>query len=135
MVRTCDPLSAMVKPNPLPASLPNSVLGTDFDALMRRALDTRSYADVVAVLPVAEWLYGDWAARAGEPESWPPTAKHSERIRLHNNPQYNNWVNLLREEFDAVEPAEAVIRAKGVATSKEAVRLERPLFDSAMAAR
>lgn len=107
----------------------------DFDALMRRALDTRSYPDVVAVLLVAEWLYGDWAARAGEPESWPSAAKHREWIRLHNNPQYNGWVNWLRDEFDAVEPADAVIRTRVVATFKEAVRLERAFFDSAMAAR
>lgn len=39
----------------------------DFDALMRSALGTRSYPEVLAVLLVAEWLYGDWAARAGDP--------------------------------------------------------------------
>lgn len=106
----------------------------DFDALMRRALDTRSYPDVVAVLLVAEWLYGDWAARAGEPASWPAAPKHAEWIRLHNNPEYNGWVAWLREEFDAVEPADPVIRARVADTFKEAVRLERAFFDSAMAA-
>lgn len=106
----------------------------DFDALMRRALDTRSYPDVVAVLLVAEWLYGDWAARAGEPASWPAAPKHAEWIRLHNNPEYNGWVAWLREEFDAVEPADPAIRARVEDTFKEAVRLERAFFDSAMAA-
>ncbi|HEY8700147.1 MAG TPA: TenA family protein [Arthrobacter sp.] len=106
----------------------------DFDALMRRALDTRSYPDVVAVLLVAEWLYGEWAARAGGPGPWPAAPKHAEWIRLHNNPEYNGWVTWLREEFDAVEPADAVIRARMAATFKEAVRLERAFFDSAMAA-
>ncbi|OFI38435.1 TenA family transcriptional regulator [Arthrobacter sp. SW1] len=106
----------------------------NFDALMRRALDTRSYPDVLAVLLVAEWLYGDWAAKAGEPGSWPAAAKHAEWIRLHNNPEYNSWVAWLREEFDAVEPADPAIRARVAATFKEAVRLELAFFDSAVAA-
>lgn len=106
----------------------------DFDALMRRALDTRCYPDVVAVLLVAEWLYCDWAARASEPGSWPAAPKRSEWIRLHNNPEYNGWLTWLPEDFDAVEPADAVIRARVAATFKEAVRLERAFFDSAMAA-
>lgn len=106
----------------------------DFDSLMRQALDTRSYPDVVAVLLVAEWLYGDWAARAGEPASWPAAAKHSEWIRLHNNPEYNGWVSWLQEEFDAVEPSEPAVRERVAATFAEAVRLERAFFDSAVAA-
>jgi thiaminase/transcriptional activator TenA len=40
----------------------------------------------------------------------------------------------LREEFNAVEPADAVIRARVAATFTEAVRLERAFFDSAIAA-
>lgn len=106
----------------------------DFDALMRRALNTRTYPDIVAVLLVAEWLYSDWAARAGGPDSWPTAPKHAEWIRLHNNPEYNGWVAWLREEFNAVEPADAVIRARVAATFTEAVRLERAFFDSAIAA-
>ena len=39
---------------------------------MRSALATRSYPEVLAVLLVAEWLYGDWAARAGDPTDGPP---------------------------------------------------------------
>ncbi|MCT9870506.1 TenA family protein [Paenarthrobacter aurescens] len=104
----------------------------DFDALMRSALATRSYPDVLAVLLVAEWLYGDWAARAGNPDSWPAEPKHAEWIRLHNNPGYNAWVTWLRDEFDAVEPSSPQERQRVAATFAEAVRLERAFFDAAL---
>ena len=110
-------------------------LGTvtrDFDSLMRTALSTRSYPDVLAVLLVAEWLYGDWAARAGDPAIWPAAPKHSEWIRLHNNPEYNAWVTWLREEFDAVEPVNPEVRARVTETFREAVRLELAFFDAAL---
>ena len=110
-------------------------LGTvtrDFDALMRTALSTRSYPDVLAVLLVAEWLYGDWAARAGDPAIWPVAPKHSEWIRLHNNPEYNAWVTWLREEFNAVEPVNPEVRARVTETFREAVRLELAFFDAAL---
>ncbi|HKU33935.1 MAG TPA: TenA family protein, partial [Paenarthrobacter sp.] len=100
-----------------------------FDALMRSALHTRSYADVLAVLLVAEWMYGDWAARAGDAGAWPAEAKHAEWIRLHNNPEYNAWVTWLRGEFDAVEPQSADVRTRVAATFLDAVRLEREFFD------
>lgn len=104
----------------------------DFDALMRSALGTRSYPEVLAVLLVAEWLYGDWAARAGDPAQWPTSAKHAEWIRLHNNPEYNAWVTWLRDEFDAVEPKDAAARGRVATTFAEAVRLERAFFDAAL---
>lgn len=104
----------------------------DFDNLMRSALATRSYPKVLAVLLVAEWLYGDWAARAGDPTQWPVHAKHAEWVRLHNNPEYNAWVTWLREEFNAVEPVDAAERQGVAATFAEAVRLERAFFDAAL---
>lgn len=104
----------------------------DFDALMRSALATRSYPEVLAVLLVAEWLYGDWAARAGHPAHWPAQAKHAEWIRLHNNAGYNAWVSWLRDEFDAVEPSSPQQRQRVVETFAEAVRLERAFFDAAL---
>ncbi|MFF1829238.1 TenA family protein [Paenarthrobacter sp. NPDC058040] len=105
-----------------------------FDALMRSALHTRSYPDVLAVLLVAEWLYGDWAARAGDAGAWPAEAKHAEWIRLHNSPEYNAWVSWLGGEFDSVEPQSTEVRARVAATFLEAVRLEREFFDAALAA-
>ncbi|MDR6986678.1 thiaminase/transcriptional activator TenA [Paenarthrobacter nitroguajacolicus] len=104
----------------------------NFDALMRDTLGTRSYPQVLAVLLVAEWLYGDWAARAGDPATWPVESKHAEWIRLHNNAGYNAWVSWLRDEFDAVEPSEPQERQRVAAVFAEAVRLERAFFDAAL---
>ncbi|MEJ1115857.1 TenA family protein [Paenarthrobacter sp. CCNWLY172] len=104
----------------------------DFDDLMRKALATRSYPEVLAVLLVAEWLYGDWAARAGDPTQWPAEPKHAEWIRLHNNPEYNAWVTWLRDEFDAVEPSLPQERNRVAAVFAEAVRLERAFFDATL---
>ncbi|MGR0160815.1 TenA family protein [Paenarthrobacter nitroguajacolicus] len=104
----------------------------DFDNLMRSALATHSYPEVLAVLLVAEWLYGDWAARAGDPAQWPAQAKHAEWIRLHNNVEYNAWVTWLRDEFDAVEPADSAARQRVASTFAEAARLERAFFDAAL---
>lgn len=108
------------------------IVTRDFDALMRSALATRSYPDVLAVLLVAEWLYGDWAARAGDPASWPAAPKHSEWIRLHNNPEYNAWVTWLCDEFNAVEPVSPEDRSRVAKTFAVAVRLERAFFDAAL---
>ena len=38
-----------------------------FKAIMREAAETRSYAAVLSVLVVTEWLYLDWASRAPKP--------------------------------------------------------------------
>ncbi|WOH19159.1 TenA family protein [Paenarthrobacter sp. GOM3] len=103
----------------------------EFDALMRNALTTRSYPNVLAVLLVAEWLYGDWAARAGDPATWPSAPKHADWIRLHNNPEYNAWVTWLRNEFNAVEPQTPEAREVVAQTFRAAVRLEREFFDTA----
>lgn len=103
-----------------------------FDALMREALASRSYPEVLAVLLVAEWLYGEWAGRAGGPAQWPSEPKHSEWIRLHNNPEYNAWVTWLRDEFDAVEPSRPQERQRVAVVFAEAVRLERAFFDAAL---
>jgi thiaminase/transcriptional activator TenA len=104
----------------------------DFDALMRSALATRAYPDALAVLLVAEWLYGDWAGRAGDASTWPAQTKHSEWIRLHNNPEYNAWVQWLRAEFNATEPSNPEDRNRVAETFYEAVRLEREFFDAAV---
>lgn len=97
-----------------------------FKAIMREAAATRSYAAVLSVLVVAEWLYLDWASRA--PRPLPANFIHAEWITLHDNPDFRDFVDFLRAELDRTGPAEA-------ATSKDfflrAVALERAFFDAA----
>lgn len=97
-----------------------------FKAIMREAAATRSYAAALAVLNVAEWLYLDWAMKA--PKPLPPNFVHAEWIRLHDNPDFRDFVAFLRAELDRVGPADEM-------TSRDfflrAVVLERAFFDAA----
>ena len=47
------------------AAIPDSAPTAGFQAIMREAAATRSYAAALSVLTAAEWLYLDWASRAG----------------------------------------------------------------------
>lgn len=100
-----------------------------FDALMREALHSRSYAQVLAVLLVAEWLYLDWATRpdagdAGRPE-------HLGWIDLHRGAAFNTWVDWLRAQLDAHEPADDGERRAVESIFARAVRCELAFFDAA----
>lgn len=97
-----------------------------FQAIMREAAATRSYAAALAVLNVAEWLYLDWAMKA--PKPLPANFVHAEWITLHDNSDFRDFVAFLRAELDRVGPAEEAV-------SKDfflrAVALERAFFDAA----
>src|SRR5262245_57682667 len=43
---------------------PDTQASVGFKAIMREAAETRTYAAVLSVLVVTEWLYFDWACRA-----------------------------------------------------------------------
>jgi thiaminase (transcriptional activator TenA) len=49
------------------AADPDTQPTAGFKAIMREAAETRSYAAVLSVLVVTEWLYLDWASRAPTP--------------------------------------------------------------------
>ena len=95
---------------------------------MREAAATRSYAAILAVLTVAEWLYLDWASRA--PRPLPGTFVHAEWITLHDNPFFRDFVAFLRDELDRVGPgAEAQAREPAAAMPaliRAALRLLAP---------
>ena len=69
-----------------------------FKAIMREAAETRSYAAMLSVLVVAEWLYLDWASRA--PKPLPNNFVHAEWITLHDNPDFRGFVDFPRAELD-----------------------------------
>lgn len=95
-----------------------------FQALMREAAESRSYARCLAVLVVAEWLYLSWAERrVGD---LPPDFVHAEWITLHDNPFFRDFVGWLRTELDRVGTAEATACRYFFG---HAVRLERRFFD------
>lgn len=100
-----------------------------FDALMREALHSRSYAQVLAVLLVAEWLYLDWATRPDAGDSGRP--EHLGWIELHRGPAFTTWVDWLRAQLDAHEPTDDGERRAVESVFARAVRCELAFFDAA----
>ncbi|MBC3947111.1 TenA family protein [Erwinia persicina] len=96
-----------------------------FKAIMLEAAATRSYAAILTVLNVAEWLYLDWASQA--PEMLPASFVHAEWITLHNNPDFCEFVAFLRHELDRVGPEQ---RSLCEDFFQRAVRLELAFFDA-----
>lgn len=101
----------------------------DFDALMREALHSRSYARVLAVLVVAEWLYLDWATRSDVSGAARP--EHLGWIDLHRGPDFTAWVQWLREELDAHEPTDPQELAAVGSLFTRATACELAFFDAA----
>lgn len=97
-----------------------------FIALMSEAAHSRSYPRVLAVLVVAELLYRDWASR----ELPLPTARRHRRwVELHNNPEFNAWVDWLVAELDRNEPMEESERIAVSGLFSQATALELAFFE------
>lgn len=101
---------------------------TGFVDLMTSARD-EGYAEALAVLVVAEWLYRDWAARDGDTPADPICA---EWIELHRGREFDDWVDFLRAELDRVAATlDGPRRDRVAAVFTRAVDLELDFFDSA----
>jgi thiaminase/transcriptional activator TenA len=101
-----------------------------FIALMDDARTSADYPSCLAVLLVAEWLYLDWATRAGtEP---PDEPLQHEWIALHSGPAFTAWVDFLRDEFDRLgEGLDTGHRERVQELFVRAVDLELAFFDAA----
>lgn len=110
------------------AAIPDTAPTAGFQAIMREAAETRSYAAALSVLCVAEWLYLEWAQQA--PQPLPANFVHAEWITLHDNPFFRDFVAFLRAELDRVGPAEEAVSRDFFL---RAVDLERAFFDAAYA--
>lgn len=101
-----------------------------FVDLMDEARDA-GYAEALAVLVVAEWLYLDWAAR---PQQAPADPVCTEWIDLHRGPEFTAWVEFLRAELDRVaDGLDDAHRDRVAALFVRAVDLELAFFDAAYA--
>lgn len=105
---------------------PDTAPTAGFKAIMLEAAATRSYAVILTVLNVAEWLYLEWASQA--PASLPASFVHAEWITLHDNPDFREFVAFLRQELDRVGPAQ---QAQCEDFFLRAVTLEKAFFDAA----
>ena len=107
------------------ATTPDTMPTAGFQAIMREAAETRTYAAALAVLNVAEWLYLDWASRA--PQPLPDNFVHAEWVTLHDNPDFRDFVAFLRAELDRVGPEQAELSRDFFG---RAVDLELAFFDA-----
>jgi thiaminase (transcriptional activator TenA) len=112
------------------AADPDTRASTGFKAIMREAAETRSYAAVLSVLVVTEWLYLDWASRA--PKLLPDNFVYAEWITLHDNPNFRVFVDFLRAELDRVGPLQSDLCRDFF---RRTVSLELSFFDAAYADR
>ncbi|MDN5761167.1 MAG: TenA family protein [Microlunatus sp.] len=99
----------------------------EFIALMTSAGQSRSYPHALAVLVVAELLYRDWATST---LPWPDAPKHRGWLEVHNNPDFNAWVDWLVEQLHTHAPTLDSLRDDVAATFARAVELELAFFDA-----
>jgi thiaminase/transcriptional activator TenA len=110
---------------------PQSPVAREFDDLLRRASLEGGYAESLAVFVPAEWVYLTWATRAAAGER-PDRFYLDEWIDLHAIPAFDEFVEWLRGQLDAVGPTLSSSRQRDVARLFErTVALEVTFFDAA----
>jgi thiaminase/transcriptional activator TenA len=97
-------------------------------ALMAAAGERGSYAEILAILVPAEWVYLAWARAC--PIPGPKRFYLAEWIELHAIPAFADFVDWLRRELDR-EGAEAAAGARIAALFRTTLELERDFFDAA----
>ncbi len=101
----------------------------DFRRLLRESGERGSYAEILAVLVVTEWVYLEWALRVTRVDGLHPLM--GEWIDLHDNPPFQDFVAWLRRRLE--EEAEALDEATFVRMAerfRETVVLERRFHDA-----
>jgi thiaminase/transcriptional activator TenA len=113
-----------------------------FVDLLGRAAREGGYAETLAVLVPAEWIYESWATAVaethGDPGTAPPSAgadlpdPYAEWIDLHAVPSFVEFVAWLRGQLDAVGPELSPSREARVRRLfRRTVDLEVAFFDAA----
>jgi thiaminase/transcriptional activator TenA len=97
---------------------------------MLDAASAGSYAEVLAVVVPAEWIYLSWASARRDAQ--PSQARYREWIELHAVPEFEDFVGWLRAELDAEgEALDAAARETVSRRFRELVELEVAFFDQA----
>lgn len=105
----------------------------DFAALMDRQRATVSYLDILAVLVPVEWVYLSWASDAvARGAAMPERFYLSEWVTLHALPDFRDFVEWMRAEFDReAAAADGAARQRAAAAFLDALLLEARFFDAA----
>jgi len=100
-----------------------------FEDLLGRAAREGGYAETLAVLVPAEWIYRSWATATDDS---PAQFYLDEWIALHDNPAFDEFVSWLRAELDREGAAAAPRRQQRLARLfRRTVELEVAFFDAA----
>jgi thiaminase/transcriptional activator TenA len=87
------------------------------------------YAETLAVLLPAEWIYRAWAVDVVDP---PEPFYFAEWVELHANPEFEAFVDWLRDQLDAEgEDLSARRRARVASLFERTAKLEVAFFDAA----
>ncbi|MEA1932039.1 MAG: TenA family protein [Euryarchaeota archaeon] len=98
--------------------------------LLEAAANRGGYAETLAVLVPAEWIYLTWAT--AEADDRPAAFYFDEWIDLHANPGFVSFVEWLRGQLDDVGPTLSPRQQQRVARLfKRTVELEVTFFDAA----
>lgn len=115
------------------AEVPLGPATLELNAVMAEAAASGSYAEMLAVLTVAEWSYLTWASPFNPPEADLPFY-FAEWITLHAGPGFEGFVAYLRDQFDrAWERLDTAGQTRVAAVFARTVALERAFFDAAYA--
>lgn len=99
-----------------------------FVDLLERAGRQGGYAETLAVLVPAEWMYETWATGV---ESRPDAFYLDEWVELHANPAFVDFVAWLRAELDREGTAVSARRQRRLdALFRRTVELERAFFEA-----
>lgn len=83
--------------------------------VVHRGATTPGYAESLAPMLAAEWLYATWCHRAAVEGSVDPDSLVGEWIRLHDEPGFRAHAAWLRDEMDRVGPTLSAARQRDVA--------------------
>jgi thiaminase/transcriptional activator TenA len=101
-----------------------------FEDLLVRAASEGGYAETLAVLVPAEWIYLSWATPA--PERRPDRSYLAEWVDLHANDEFDSFVGWLQKELDREGAAASQRRqARLQRLFRRTVELEIAFFDAA----
>lgn len=105
----------------------------DFKHLMKEATETNSYANMLAVLAVAEGTYLGWADRVNNAiPNRPDDFWYAEWLDLHIGDYFESVVGYLNTQLDQTGPELSKDeRAECLSYFKRATTLERQFFDTA----
>ena len=120
-----DPVEARRR-RPEPAAV------TAFRRGMRSMAEAGSYAEVVAIMLAAEWMYATWCARAAKGSIGDEQLRRW--VHLHAAPEFAAQAAWLRDQLDAVAPLlDEKERSAVIAAFGEALRLEIDFHAAAFA--